>query len=369
VQTPYFLYHWELGSSPAERDGQLVKLNPYEVAARLSYSLWATMPDDALFAAADANQLSSPDQIAQQARRLLDDPRAKDALRLFAYQWLEIADLPGLEKDPSLAGYSPTLLQSMQDETGEFLSRSLLGPKAAGDLETLFTSTASFANSELAKLYGLTGSSGPGMAPLPFDGGQRAGLLTQASFLSSHADATSSHPVKRGLAVLRRLLCVDIPLPANLVVPPLPEPLPGQTTRERFDIHGQNPCASCHRMIDPVGFAFEHFDALGAFRSTEVNKPVDSTGTFDLNGRTIKFTDAVDLTKQLVGADEIEQCMPRQWLRYVLGRREGEGEASSLRSALQAFSGSKHDVRQMIVALTASKAFTHRTPAQGEVLQ
>jgi hypothetical protein len=365
IQTPYFLYHWELGASPALKDGNLVKLNSWEIASRLSYFLWSTMPDDKLFEAASKGELSTADQIAAQTQRMLADPKAKDAIKNFHNQWLEISDLASLEKDPVLTGFTPELAQSMIDETGEFAAKVLLG---SGKIDDLFTSNASFVDANLAKLYGVT-ATGSGLSPATLPADQRAGLFTQAAWLTSHADASNSHPVKRGVAILQRVACSDVQAPKDLIIPDLPEPKPGQSNRERFAMHGMNPCAACHQLIDPIGFAFEEYDAVGKFRTTESEKPVDSSGQFAMGTSTIKFKNAVEMVKQLVQTTEARTCMTKQWARFFLGRREGDGEAASIASAQDAFAKGGYDVKQLITTLTRSKAFTHRTPAAGEVLQ
>jgi len=366
IQTPYFLYHWELGEAPALKDGSLVKLNSWEIASRLSYFLWSTMPDDVLYAAAEKDQLSTTDQITAQAKRMLADPRAKDAVKTFHNQWLEISDLAALEKDPVLTGFTPDLAQSMINETGEFTSKVLLG---SGKIDELFTSNASFVDANLAKLYGVNAPTGAGMQPATLPADQRAGILTQAAWLTSHAVASNSHPVKRGVAILQRVACIDIAPPANTVIPDLPPPVDGQSNRERFAMHGMNPCASCHAIIDPIGFAFEGYDAVGKFRTTEGGKPVNAAGSFVLGASKVDFNNGVEMVKKLVQTDEARNCMANQWARFLLGRREGAGEKGSLAAVQSAFKSSGYDVKELIVTLTKSKAFTHRTPAAGEVLQ
>jgi hypothetical protein len=367
IQSPGFLYRWELGGAPI-KDGPLFRLDSWEIASRLSYFLWASMPDEALFAAAQKGELQNPERIVQEARRMLADPRAKDTIKDFHLQWLDIAGLPDRQKDPSFSAYSPETAQSMLRETAELASAVLWGPQASGKLEELFTTSSSYIDARLAKLYGVAGVTGDQLRKVQLDPAQRAGVLTNGSFLAAQADADVSHPVKRGVHVLRQVLCVDLPDPTGFDVPPLSEAKPGQTTRQRYAAHAQGFCASCHAKIDGVGFAFENYDAVGAFRTTEQNQPVDSSGTVTLPSGELKFSKGIDLIRALGGTKELRDCVSRQWLRYVLRRNEVPEEAGSLKALSDAFEGSGFDLREMLVTMTRTRAFTHRKPGAGEGL-
>jgi hypothetical protein len=369
LQSPYFLYRWELGPAAATRDGNLVRFNHHEVASRLSYLFWASMPDDKLFTAADNGKLGTPDEVANEARRMLSDPRARVALNDFHVQWLRIGDLGDLPKDPSITDYSPEVAKSMLKETEEFIANVFQGPKADGKLETLLTSPASYIDGNLAKIYGLKNVTGANMQPVSFDPAQRAGLLTQGTFLTAKADAIDSHPIKRGDTVLESLLCMSLEVPANITVPPLPEPKPGQTTRERVSVHSMAPCATCHLLIDPVGFSFENYDAIGRYRTMEENKPVDASGSFSIGKDTIKFKNAVELLPAMAKSQEVRDCMATQWWRYALRRQELQSEDPSLKLVREAFRQSGNDLRELLVAFTRTRAFSHRQPSADEVLQ
>jgi hypothetical protein len=145
-------------------------------------------------------------------------------------------------------------------------------------------------------------------------------------------------------------------------------PAPNLTTRERFAEHAMNPCASCHRLTDPIGFAFENYDAVGAWRTTEQGKKVDASGTLPLSDGDLKFTNAVELARGLAGAKDVRDCLATQWLRYFTRRNESAGDTASLQAAGEAFAKSSYDMRELLVALTRTRAFTHRSPSAGEVL-
>jgi hypothetical protein len=210
---------------------------------------------------------------------------------------------------------------------------------------------------------------GPGLAPASLDGKQRGGILTEASFLAAHGTSEESHPVKRGKLLADRLLCIDLPLPPDNVPDPK-MPAPNLSTRERYAEHGSNACArACHAIIDPLGFAFEHYDAVGGWRDQDGGKPVDATGALELGGQRKTFDGAMELSALLAQAPEVRECMARQWLRFALRRHETLGDAASVRSALDAFDKSGQDLRELMVALTKTRAFSHRTASAGEVLQ
>jgi hypothetical protein len=370
IQSPQFLYHWELGAQNPLKDGNLIRYNAYEIASRLSYLFWATMPDDKLMAAADANALTTPEQIALQAKRLLADSRAKAGLADFHLQWLEIGDLTKIPKDDTVTNYSPAVAQAMLNETRDFVSSVFQSDKGDGKLETLLTSTSTVADPSVAKIYGAT-MSGTGAQPLTLNPMQRAGILTQLSFLTARADTGDSHPVKRGDTFLRRLFCMELAVPTNLMIPPVADPVPGgATTRQRFEMHKQPDCVGCHNMIDPIGFAFESYDAIGAYRTKDQGKDIDTAGSVSLpSGTTLKFRDALDLTAQVAKLPEVQECVTNQWMRYMLGRREVDGEKPSLAVVQDLFKRSGFDFRELLVGMTRTRSFTHRTASPGEVTQ
>jgi hypothetical protein len=358
LASPYFLYRWELGSSSAIKENGLIRFNPNEIASRLSYALWGSMPDDQLFQAADANKLGTPDQIEQQARRMLKDARARDTMADFHGQWLDVDGLSREpDKDPSFKSYTPELVKAMMAETLGFTTDVMM---SSGSLEKLLTGNATVTDPSLAQLYGVA----PGATADPT---QRAGVLTQASFLAMHATATDSHPVKRGAVVLRRLLCMEVEPPKDMDVGQPAQPAPGVSTRDRFAEHARNACATCHQLMDPIGFAFEEFDAIGAYRTKDQGKPIDSSGLLTVGSEQLKFGNAVDLARQLSQSSQVRDCVARQWMRYLTRRTETPGDQASLQAAGDAFKRSSWDLRELLVALTRSNSFTHRTPSVGEM--
>jgi Protein of unknown function (DUF1592)/Protein of unknown function (DUF1588)/Protein of unknown function (DUF1585)/Protein of unknown function (DUF1595)/Protein of unknown function (DUF1587) len=368
LQSPGFLYHWESGPSPSERDGEAVKLDGYALANRLSYLLWGTMPDQPLFDAAAGGQLASDAAVAAEARRMLDDPRARDTVANFFEDWLDISSILGQSKDAAVyPQFDDALKSSMREEFRRFVNGIVFDGK--GRFEDIFTETSSFVDPPLAELYGTTEPSGGGMQPVSLDPAERSGILTTAGFLAVTGAVEGSNPVRRGKVIYTRLLCGVLPPPPPDV--PTPEPVSsGDTTRERFAAHTQQACAKgCHSLMDPLGFAFEHYDGIGQYRQTENGKPVDASGSVVLDSEERTFTDARELSLLLSQSDQVRSCFTKQWLRYALGRPESDEDEASLQEIEEAFADADYDVREMLVALVTSRTFRYRTPSTGEVLQ
>jgi hypothetical protein len=367
--SPHFLYRSERGAAAPLRDGALLRFNAHEIASRLSYALWGSMPDEVLFQAADAGKLTTPDQIEQQARRMLADPRTEDAVADFHLQWLDVDDLGGEPpKDAVFKDHNPALVQAMLAEAKAFAAAAVLkAPAAGGGLAQLLTGTATTVEPALAKLYGAQ-ATGAGPQPVTLDPAQRAGIFTGAAFLSMHATTGETNPVKRGTMVLRSLLCIEVEPPPNMEVGNPEPPAEGVTTRERFAQHAEKPCATCHRLTDPIGFAFEAYDAIGAWRTMDRGKKVDASGSLTIDGNEVRFAAAPELLRALAGSADVRSCLTTQWLRYLLRRTDGQGDRASLQAAGDAFRRSGNDLRELLVGLTRTPSFTHRAPSPGEVL-
>jgi len=365
LQSPGFLYHWERGLAAPQLDGDLIKLDHYEIASRLSYYLWNTMPDDALFAAADAGTLATPDEIAAQATRLLDDPRADEALADFVLQWLELGPLPNLVKDENVyPDYSPALRSSMREETVAFMRDVMRGPTPT--FTSLLTANYSITDAALGAYYGLVPDAA---GRVDLTGSGRIGILTQASLMAVKGNSYRTSPVRRGKFVLNRLLCESVPPPPINVVPDLPPPDPSLTQRQQMAAHRENPaCAGCHVTMDALGFAFEHFDGAGKYRSDDLGNAIDASGSITLDGADMSFGDATDLVNLLADSPSVQQCFARQWLRYAVDRFEQDADSAAVAHLGKSFSDSGLDARRLLVEITRTLPFTHRAPADGEVL-
>ena len=364
LQSPWFLYHVELGdlSAPAA-DGEPIALSGYELASRLSYFLWDTMPDPALFDAAAAGELETDEGLQAQVERMLVDPRAKDAIASFHLQWLGVDEIEGLEKTGSLfPNFDTDLALAMKADTASFAHWVL--SEGDGRLETLLTGAFTLSEDPaLLALYGVERPAGHVSGePIPLPSDERAGLVTQPSVMAMHAHADQTSPVHRGQLVRENLLCQLLPPPPVDVDNVPPDPDPNATTRERFSEHTANPaCEPCHRLIDGLGFGFEHYDALGAYISMEGSLPIDASGevigTSDVDG---EFTGAVELAGKLSQSVEVSDCMARQWFRYSLGRMDAEGDTCTMDRLSEVFAESGQDVRVLIREIVVSDAFRYR---------
>jgi hypothetical protein len=365
LQAPGFVYHWEMDPGPAIKDGAVVQLGNYQIANRLSYFLWGTMPDATLFAAAANGDLSTADGVQAQVTRMLMDSKAQAFVADFIDDWLDVNVIASRPKDPKLyAMWNQDLAAAMETEFRSFGTTAVLG---SGLFSDLLTGTKSSANQALATVYGVSGITGTTAKPITFDATQRGGILTLAGFLSVTGATDGSSPVRRGHAVFTRFLCGIVPDPPANVPPPQP-PTPGLTTRQRFEAHDQNACTgACHSTMDPIGFGFEHYDGIGQWRTTDQNLNVDSTGAIMLDGSLQTFPDAIALTKLLAASPQAQSCFAKQMTRYALNRWDSAADAASIQSAATAFQASGN-VRDLIGAVATSRTFRYRTPVAGEVL-
>jgi len=356
--SPNFLYRVELGASGAT-DPNLVPLGAYERASRLSYLLWSSMPDDVLMAAADADQLGTPDQIAAQAVRMLADPKARSAVAAFHLEWLGV-DGPTPQKVASIyPEWNDGIAAAMIQETNLYVQHVVFD--AEGTLSALLSSPYTFANAELASFYGLSGPTSSAFEKVAVDPTERLGLLTQGSVLANYAKPDESSPIHRGKFVRVSLLCTPPPSPPPNV-PPLPAVDSGGTTRERFAEHSQNPvCAACHSLMDPVGFGFESFDGIGRWRTMDQGAPVDASGdleqTDDSNGT---FVGVPQLATRLAASAQVQRCFALELFRYGQGRTETDDDACTLQELDDAFAASGGDIRSLFVTLTKTDTFLYR---------
>ena len=366
LQSPGFIYHWEVDPGPTIKDGAVVQLGNYQIASRLSYFLWGTMPDTALFQAAAAGQLSTAAGVQTQAQRMLADPKAQDMAADFFDDLFDVNVLSSRPKDTTIYPmWNQDLATAMETEFRSFAVSNVLG---TGLLSDLLTGTKSSVNQALAAVYGVSGVSGTSPKAVTLSGDQRGGLLTLAGFLTVTGAADGSSPVRRGHAIYSRLMCGKLPNPpAN--VPPVQPPTPGLTTRQRFEQHDQNSCTGgCHSMMDPIGFTYEHYDGIGQYRSSDQNLPVDSSSSIALDGQTQNVADAVALGKLLAASPQVQNCLATQVTRYALNRWDVDADAASVQATQAAFKAGSFDIRSLMTAVAMGRTFRYRAPAAGEVL-
>ncbi len=371
LQSSNFLYRLETTPS-ADPSSKWVALNQFELATRLAYLVWGSGPDDALLDIAAKGELSTREQMAAKAREMLAQPRARGAIDSFFEQWTSTRRLSITTKNTTtFPSFTNELRDAMAKELPAFVNDVLWN----GDhkLSTLLTAPVAYVSGPLAQLYGVTASmssadGSPAKVALP-PGQDRAGILTQAGFLSvqGHPDQTS--PVLRGKVVRSMLLCQPPPPPPNDVDISLPSVEEGATARERFSAHesAAASCAGCHKLMDPIGLAFEHFDAMGKFREQDNGKPIDVSGEIvnasdpNLSGA---FSGTAELAAKLANSDLVRDCVAKQFFRFAAGRTEADGDTCSITSMQDAFSEKGGDIVDLIVATTQTDAFWYRPPVK-----
>lgn len=353
--SPSFLYMVEKSPGGA---GVVAPVSDHELATRLSYFLWSSMPDAALFAAADAGELTrDPAKLSAQVARMLQDPKAEALLHDFGGQWLPLRRLDLVDPDPqTFPKYDQALRDAAVQET-EKLFQTLISDNAG--VETLLTANFTFVNQRLAQHYGLS-ATGTDFQRADLSQSPRVGILSQASFLMATSHPAFTSPTKRGVWVLEQLLCSPPPpLPPDLNIQPLTAPVEGETLREKLEQHRKNqPCAGCHAVMDPIGLGLENFDAVGGYRTMENGKPIDASGV--LNGKS--FSGVRELSALLSPDPRLQTCFVRQLLTYAVGRSfSTAGGQSYVDSLVQSTGAAGHKgLRDMIAAVTQSDAFRTR---------
>ncbi|HVJ20899.1 MAG TPA: DUF1588 domain-containing protein, partial [Polyangiaceae bacterium] len=310
LQAPQFLYRPEPPSA-----------DDYAFATRLSYLIVASTPDAELLAAAADGSLSTAAGLELATERLLADPRALEAFSHFLSQWWDLGALPTIEKDRTLyRSWTSDTPAALAEETRLFVA-DVWG--ATSSLEALLSAPFSYVDARLALLYGLPAPSGSGFQRVELDPARASGLLTQGALLATHSKANQTSPVQRGAFVRTRLFCTPPPPPPPDIVVRPPAVDPRLSTRERFAQHSSDPgCATCHELMDPIGFAFEHYDAVGRYRDVDGGKPVDAQG--ELVGTDVAgtFDGVPELGQRLVASEDVRRCVATQWFRYAFGRGE-----------------------------------------------
>lgn len=355
LRSPYFGY-LVLEGEPVSGERGRFRLNDYEVAARLSFALCETTPDDELWAAAEAGELRTADQVEVHARRLLDAPCGRETVRQFFREWLWVSRLDTLARDPQLFPFfGAATADAMRREVERFVEEITF---SGGSVRDVFSAGYSWVNRDLAPIYGLDVTSEELVrTDLP---PERAGVLTLPGVLAATAKFAQTSPIIRGVFLNEQILCVDLPSPPEEIDVTPPALDPEATTRERFARHtADDSCRSCHELIDPAGFAFENFDAVGRVRTTENGLPVDASGGAPAIGvEDGSLRGGADLARAVAESDALVGCFARKLYRFGLARLEEPDTDAALLAELAALAdGSVYDA---LVAVTSSYAFRHR---------
>ena len=368
LQSPNFLFRLDSATDP--------NLKPYAAASQLSYSLWDSMPDDALLAAAARGELATPPGVERMARAMLQDPRAHEMLEEFVSEWLRIDRVLSATRDRRFQQFTRETAVAMGKEAQLFIGDLVWNDR---NFMTAYTADYGFMNAELASIYGVEAPAREfDKAPFP-PGSERAGLLGQALFLTASSKPEDSSVTGRGLFIREQFLCQHVPPPPPGVdtnLPPSTEAHP-QTNRERMAAHTTEAvCASCHGLIDPIGWGFEKFDPIGARRETYrltfasglraegggrgrmnvVNLPLNTSGNV-LGLKDANFSSPRELGAILAANRQCQGCVVKQFFRYTAGRMETPADGPIIARALDDFRNSNFKFKELIVSLVLAREF------------
>ena len=353
--SPHFLYKVE---APVEK-GQTRKLNDFELATNLSYFLWSTMPDDELFQLAMKGKLSDPDKYEKQVKRMVADRRSLALVQNFASQWLHLRSLARMEPDPELfPGVDKKLRSDMVTETKLLVAEVIAND---GKITDLLKAPYTFINGPLAKHYGIEGIEGKRFQKVSTVGTGRLGLLTHASVLTLTSNPNRTSPVKRGKWIMENLLGETPP-------PPDPDAMQLEdqaeltgTLRQRMEQHRANPnCAVCHKVMDELGFALEHYDPVGRYRETEDGNEIDPRGELP-NGTKFIGPDELQRMIRTEMREKFIRCVTEKMLIYSLGRGLEYYDECTVDAIMAEVGKSEYRFSSLILAITQSEPFLSRS--------
>ncbi|MBI3694515.1 MAG: DUF1592 domain-containing protein, partial [Acidobacteria bacterium] len=355
--SPHFLFRIERDPLPTD-PAAAHRISEFELASRLSYFLWSSMPDEELFRAARDQRLRKPVVLEAQVRRMLAGPKSRAIVENFAGQWLELRNLDTVKPDKDrFPAFDEELRAAMRTETQMFFESIVREDRSILDfLDAKYT----FVNERLARHYGISGVQGSQFRRVALQDGQRGGVITQASVLTVSSYANRTSPVVRGKWLLENILGTPPPLPPP-DVPNLKEESIGSTAslRKQLEQHrAQASCAVCHDRIDPLGFGLENYDAIGAWRTMDGKFPVDSTGTLP-NGKS--FQGPAGLKEILKGdKDSFARCLTEKMLTYALGRGLERYDQPAVASIVRRLAPSDYRFSRLVIEIVNSMPFEMR---------
>lgn len=347
LMSPNFLYHFEVNGTTIGDDDAHLALDAYELASRLSFHFWQSMPDAELFASAEDGSLMTDAGYEAQVERLFSDPRTRETVQRFWHEWFQLEGFGGFVFTPSFSAFvdgadvDDVLYEEMVEELDTLLDYFTY--QAGGTYRDVLTTDLVFTQSQrVADLYGVKPWDGSSSFE-SFPAGERSGLLTRAGMLVAGNELTN--PIKRGVFVLRSILCQDLSPPSNLPAEALslPDADPDMSTRQRFEQKtGSEDCAGCHDVLNPLGFALEPYDALGRYRSEE--RVFDDEGNLEntvaidpmvdivLGSQSVTINTPVEYSQALADNPVVDECFSRQYFRYTYRRDEQPGDSCALAS-------------------------------------
>ena len=329
LQSPYFVYRVE---ESAGELGEQITLDSYERASRLSYFLWGTMPDDELLDAAARGDLDDEQGVRAEALRLIKHERAASIFVEFFERILDVERYETIAPSGTLfPGVSADLKDSALAETTHFITREMF--EKSGSLRDLLLSTTTYVNAELAAIYGLDGEYDETFSEAELDANERRGVLTQVGFLAAHATSRDPDPIHRGVFLARRINCMNVTAPP-VNIPPLPPSVAEKSNRQLVAEHTEDSpvCAECHsQVINPFGFAYEHYDAIGAYRTMDGIHPVDAATEVPLDAGQVPVSDALELATALAESPGVHECMSGHLISFALGRQVSKDDQEIVR--------------------------------------
>jgi len=381
LQAPEFLYRVEQGVA-VDGNSSVRRVAGREMASRLSYLFWQTMPDDGLSQAADAGKLDTTEGVLAQAKTMVEDPRSRQMVAFFFDNLLPIPDLAVQTRSPDLfPKWSSSIGAAMRSEVQRVLQYEIFEntvqsspPYKPGSWQAILTAPYTFVNQSLFGYYGAsafasgTTVTGTALTKVTLNPNERVGLMTMGGIMTGLTTTDLTNPVLRGSFIINKLMCRNLSVPAGLN-PVAPDPYSGKTARERYGIHSAlEPCATCHKMIDPLGLPFENFDAVGLYRSAEhwtdpntkmsYDTQIDASGA--VPGVTGKAANGLELVKLLATSPEVETCFAAHWMRFAYGRSLQATDSCNQQSVNTAFADAGYNVKELLLALTQSDGFLYR---------
>jgi hypothetical protein len=360
VQAPALLYRVERGAGPSAIPG-LLQLTSHEMATRLSYLLTNSTPDQELMRAADADELTDPDNILTQVDRLLASDSFLPVATAFHREWLKVYEVPTAKDSVLFPAYTPEVHASLELETQEFLRHVLASPEPT--LQALLASDTYVVNAPLAAFYGAAAAEATDDTWVPITLAERRGLLTSASLMATLAMENRTHPIHRGGFFRTQILCTPLPaLPGNIDIQgPLLDTSSEPTARDRLaPLTTRGDCSPCHLQINPLGLAFENYDAVGQYRSQENDVTIDPSSTFVLDGTERTFGGPTDLVEGLAQSQQVRDCYSLQWYRAANGRPDLPEDACGVATVRQVAEQTHGDLRQIVRAVAQTDAFLYR---------
>jgi hypothetical protein len=348
LTSPRFLYR----EAQASRAG-----DTYDVAARISFGLWDSLPDAELLKAAAGGQLGTHAQATRQAERMVTDPRTRAKLREFFLQWLKVDPVPDLAKDPKrFPGFDSTAAADLRTSLDLFLEETLWSERS--DFRELLLADYLYLNGRLAPFYGVKLPAAAPFQKVSFKAKERSGVLTHPYLMATFSYPADSSPIHRGVFLARNILGISLRPPPDAFAPLAAKLHPELSTRERVALQTRpQACQSCHGVINPLGFTLEHFDAIGRYRDKEKDRPIDATGAYQTRGGTlVRFNGIADLAGFLAASDDAQEAFVEQLFHYLVKqpiRAYGPERLSELR---RFFAANQCSVRKLVVHIIAETA-------------